>query len=132
MGAWDATSFGNDHACDWAYELEKQDDLSLIESTLRRVSEIGEEYIEVPDGEEATAAAEVVAWLKGNPSELNAYTESLAGWVAAHPLAPSPALIALARSVLQRLQTEPSELLEVWDGDPDWIAAMADLDSRLS
>jgi hypothetical protein len=30
MGAWDATSFGNDTANDWAYELEEHGDLTHV------------------------------------------------------------------------------------------------------
>jgi hypothetical protein len=132
MGAWDATSFGNDTANDWAYDLEECEDLSLIESTLERVQHLGTEYIESGDATEAIAAAEVLAWLKGKPSQVDAYTEKIAEWVAAHPIVPPTNLLMLARAVLARLRTESSELAELWEEDPEWIAAMDDLDERLS
>jgi len=132
MGAWDATSFGNDTANDWAYGLEECDDLSYIEAALQKILEEGEEYIEAPDAEEAVAAAEVVAWLRGKRSPVNAYTEKIAAWVDAHPIQPTPALTGKAQSVLDRIQREPSELLELWEGNPEWSASLAELRARLA
>ena len=132
MGAWDATSFGNDTANDWAYELEECDDLSYITTTLQRVLDAGEEFIEAPDAEEAIAAAEVLAWLRGRPTPVNAYTEKIETWVAAHRIQPPPATIELAVAVLDRIQRQPSELPELWEDDPDWSASMADLRARLT
>ena len=132
MGAWDATSFGNDTANDWAEELEDCGDFAHIEAAFKRIEDLKGKYIITHDGEVAVAAAEVLAWLRGKPSESDAYTEVIADWVAAHPLAPSAELLARARAVLDRLRTEPSELMEVWEGDAEWVAAMDDLSARLS
>jgi hypothetical protein len=132
MGAWDTSSFGNDTANDWAYGLDDCSDLSLIESTLRKVVDAGDEYIEAPDDEEAIAAAEVLAWLRGNRAPVNAYTEKIASWVNAHPIAPPPPVIELAVTVIDRLQREPSELIELWADDSEWQAALADLRARLT
>ncbi len=132
MGAWDATSFGNDTANDWAYELEECSNLAHIEATLRKILEQGEHYIEAPDSEEAIAAAEVLAWLCGKPSPVNAYTEKVAEWVAAHPQEPSAELKQDALSVLDRIKRAPSELAELWEDDPAWAASLADLRSRLT
>jgi hypothetical protein len=132
MGAWDATSFGNDTANDWAYGLEECDDLSYIEAALQKILEEGEEYIEAPDAEEAVAAAEVVAWLRGKRSPVNAYTEKIAAWVDAHPIQPTPALTGKAQSVLDRIQRAPSELLDLWEGNPEWSASLAELRARLA
>ncbi len=57
MGAWDATSFGNDTANDWAYGLAKRHNLSYIDSTFQRILSAGEDYIDGSDAEEAIAAA---------------------------------------------------------------------------
>src|SRR4051812_34261367 len=104
MGAWDATSFGNDHANDWAYDLEKANDLSYIDATLKKILDAGDDYIEAPDAEEAIAAAEVVAWLRGRPTPVNAYTEKIAEWVAAHPNLPLTAITQKALSAIDRVQ----------------------------
>ena len=66
MGAWETDPFGNDTACDWQYELEETDDLSLIESTLEKVREVGSKYLDASDAEEAIAAADAIVRLKGN------------------------------------------------------------------
>ena len=132
MGAWDETSFGNDTANDWAYSLEECHDLSLIEATLSKITGAGESYIEAPEAEEAIAAAEVLAWLCGNPSEVNAYTKKIAEWAKAHPLEPSETLLKTAAAALLRIQTEPSELLELWEGQDEWRQSIQNLRVRLA
>jgi hypothetical protein len=132
MGAWDATSFGNDCANDWAYDLEESNDLSHIDATLQKILDAGDEFIEAPDAEEAIAAAEVVAWLRGRPTPVDAYTEKIAEWVAAHPNLPLAAVTQKALTAIDRIQRQPSELPELWEGDADWTAAMTDLRNRLT
>lgn len=131
MGAWDATSFGNDTANDWAYELENVNDLSYIEATLQKILDAGDEYIEGPDAEEAIAAAEVVAWLRGRPTPVNGFTRKIDAWVAANRIQPPAALIQMAISAIDRIQQQPSELIALWDGNAEWAAAMSDLRHRL-
>jgi hypothetical protein len=132
MGAWDATSFGNDTANDWAYDLEGCDDLSHIETTLQHVMDVGDDYLDADMASEAVAAAEVLAWLSGKPIPVNSYTEKIAEWVSSHPTKPSAATIQMALSVLDRIQREQSELAELWEGDPEWTDSMTDLRNRLS
>jgi Domain of unknown function (DUF4259) len=104
----------------------------LIDGTLQKVVDAGNNYLEAPEAEEAIAAAEVLAWLLGRPTPVNPYTEPVAGWVAAHPIQPPPALVQKALTVLERIQQEPSELLELWEGDADWTSSIADLRTRLT
>ncbi|HEV7404987.1 MAG TPA: DUF4259 domain-containing protein [Chthoniobacteraceae bacterium] len=132
MGAWDATSFGNDTANDWAYDLEKSHDLSYVDTTLEKILEAGDDYIDASDAEEAIAAAEVLAWLRGRPTPVNAYTEKVAEWVAAHPIQPPPAIVQKALAALDRIEGASSELPALWEGDADWAASMADLRARLT
>jgi len=132
MGAWDATSFGNDHANDWAHDLiEQSTDLSYIDATLQKILDAGDDSIATSDGEEGIAAAEVVAWLRGRPTPVNAYTEKLAEWVTAHPIQPLAAITQKALAALDRIERQPSSLPDLWDGDSDWAAAMTDLRNRL-
>jgi hypothetical protein len=65
IGAWSHQPFGNDIASEWADAFDKTKDLSLIEATLDTVLEQGDEYLEGPDAEQAIAAIEVIAKLRG-------------------------------------------------------------------
>ena len=132
MGAWDATSFGNDTACDWLADFTESNDFSAVEAALQEVLDTGDDYLDSDEAVQAIAAAEVVAWLRGHPTAVDPYTEKLAAWVAAHPIQPSAALTQKALSALDRIEQPPSELPDLWEGDPDWIAAMSDLRTRLS
>jgi hypothetical protein len=132
MGAWDATSFGNDTANDWAYDLKDHDDLTLIEATLQSVIETGDDYLDSNPACKAIAAAEVIAALRGHPPSANAYTKKVAEWVTAHPQEVPESLVRMSLEALDRIQREPSELPDLWEDDPDWLAAMADLRKRLA
>ena len=132
MGAWDATSFGNDTANDWAYDLEESHDFSYIEFTLQEVLDTGYGYLDSDHAVEAIAAAEVLAWLRKHPTPVDVYTEKIAAWVAAHSIQPPAAIIKKALAALDRIQRQPSGLPELWEGDPDWTASITDLRNRLT
>jgi septation ring formation regulator EzrA len=122
MGAWDTDPFGNDTACDWASALEESEDFDLIEETLAKIEAAGDEYIEAPDAEEAIAAADTVARLKGKAYVKNSHTEAVDEWVAEQELTVPEELVDLAILAIERIQSEPSELLELWDESGDFEA----------
>jgi Domain of unknown function (DUF4259) len=95
MGAWSKDSFGNDTACDWAYSLEETNDLGLVRETIKKVLDVDKKYLEVQDAEEAIAAIEIIACLRGNFGERNSYTKAINDWVKAHPQHPPVDLMAL-------------------------------------
>jgi hypothetical protein len=133
MGAWGVLAFDNDDANDWAYDLEKADDLSLIESAFDTVNE-AEDYLGAPEASNALAACEVLARLNGKPGYKNSYTEKVDEWVAAHPQTPSAELLSRASAVIDRILGENSELKEMWadsDENDDWLASVDDLRQRL-
>ncbi len=134
MGAWDVKAFDNDEACDWAFELEEVNDLSLVDSAVADL-EASPEYIDAGIATCALAACEVIARLRGNAGYENAYTEDVDKWVSKHKIMPSPQLIARAVAAIDRILTEKSELAELWaesaDGDK-WREAMRDLRTRLT
>jgi hypothetical protein len=135
MGAWGTGIFDNDTACDWAYELEEVEDLSFIEQTLDRVLDTGSEYLEAPEAEEALAAADVIARLRGNWGTRNSYTEVADVWVERIELIPSTELVAKAVSATERIISPPSELLELWEevsDGPAWKQEVEQLRSRLA
>jgi uncharacterized phage infection (PIP) family protein YhgE len=134
MGAWSHESFGNDDACDWAYDLEEADDLSLIESALDAVLAAGSEYLEAPEASQAIAAAEAVARLQGNFGIKDSYSETVDTWVGKVKLVPTSQLVAKTRQVLDRIIAEPSELLELWqesDESDSWLGAVSELRARI-
>jgi hypothetical protein len=84
---------------------------------------------------EALAAAEVIARLKGHWGVRDASTEAVDEWVEAHPGTPPAGLVTLAVAAIDRVLTEPSELLELWSDSADldkWKAALTDLRARVS
>jgi len=132
MGAWDTSSFGNDTANGWMEDLEEHKDLSYIDITLQTVLDAGENSIKGRDAERAVAAAEVVARLFGKSTLVDTYTETIARWAEAHPIKPTPALIAKAAAVVDRIGRPPSDLLELWEHcAAEWAESLADLRNRL-
>ena len=115
MGVWDHSTFGNDDACDWAGDLQGYQDLTLIKDTLDRVVQTGDGYLESFDALQAIAAAEVVARLRGQFGLQNSYTESVDTWVESHPQNVPIDLTQKSVLVLDRILTQPSELLELWE-----------------
>jgi hypothetical protein len=135
MGSWGVGSFENDNAVDWTYGLEGKSDLSYVEATLDKVLNLGPSYLEAPDAQEAIAAAEAVARLLGRFAVRDAYTKSIDDWVSQVSVRPSSQLIERARRALERIQQEPSELLELWNESAEakaWKDSVAALALRIS
>jgi hypothetical protein len=135
MGAWGTDSFENDMACDWKYDLEESDDLQLVEDTFTELLEDGEEYLDSDFACAAIAACEVLARLKGNFGQQDAYTESLDEWIANHPQEVAPHLLAAANQSLDRILADDSELKELWedsDGFEEWKGKVENLRQRMN
>lgn len=115
MGAWGTGLFDNDTACDWAYGLEEQSDLGMIERTLDTVLAAAGEYLDASDAEEALAAIEAIARLQGHWGVRNSYTANVDAWVEKTKLQPPPALARKAHAAIDRILGEDSEILELWD-----------------
>jgi len=150
MGAWDAGSFQNDWALDWAGSLCESDDVTPVRSTLIRVLEerrseqpslIGrllgrrrvEPYLEAHLASEGLAAAEIVAFWLGHPDQH--FPDDLREWASRHSNSFSPEFVTLARQAVSVIKTK-SELKDLWEeGDgivvPGWHAAIANLERRL-
>jgi hypothetical protein len=134
MGAWSHESFGNDDACDFAATITETDDLSAVDEILESVMQVGSRYLEAPEASQAIAAAEAVARLQGNWGLRDAYSEDLDAWVERVKIVPSKELALKAKRALERIITEPSELLELWqEGDESekWVDAVRELERRL-
>jgi hypothetical protein len=134
MGTWSVDPFGNDDAVDWIYDLVETDNLAFIVETIQKVLDLDTEYLEAPEAVEAIAAADTIARLKGNFYVKNAYTESLDDWIENHQLTPPQALVESAMLAIDRILTDQSELLELWQDSEDfgdWAKEMQDLKARL-
>jgi hypothetical protein len=129
MATWGAGSFENDAAADWTNDLEQADGIEFIIDTVEGIAD-SEDYLEATECQEAIAAAEIIAALKGRPAAR--LPENAQAWVEqrGHPPGQEPVTLAL-RAVEQILVD--SELRELWEeGAPEeWYAAMDDLRRRL-
>lgn len=134
MGAWGLGIFDNDTACDWAYSLEESNDLSVVESAIDAVLSEESDYVEASEAEEALAACEVIARLKGHFGERNSYTETVDNWVSSNRIEVPQALIEKAKGAIARILSDSSELVELWkeSGDyEEWKRTVENLLSRI-
>ncbi|MEV6508896.1 DUF4259 domain-containing protein [Streptomyces sp. NPDC051642] len=130
MGTWDVGPFDNDTAADWCGDL---DDASpdarqgLVRDALARSADTID-YLDARIADEAIAAAALVAAQcpGGDPAHPHYGPDE--------PLPDLTALRALALQALDRVMTEPSELLELWDGSDGtpWRATVSRLRSTLT
>ena len=130
MGAWEATSFGNDAAMDWVAQRE-EDGAAAVTRALTAAVEASES-LDASEGEEAVAAAEVVAAGRGHPAA--ALPAAVKTWVQGNHGSLSPADVQLALQALDRVSGNNSELYELWvedAEDPEWSASIAGLRHRL-
>jgi septation ring formation regulator EzrA len=132
MGAWGTGVFDNDTACDWAYSLEESNDLSVVDAALEKVLATGSEYLEAPDSEEGLAAVEVVARLQGNFGEKNSYTETVDAWVGKNKTKVPPELAKKALATIERILSEPSEIVELWKESGEFDAWKSNIDNLKS
>ncbi len=129
MGAWGTGSFENDDARDWIGKLG-----TVAPAELTRIfsdAADGSGYIEAPEASVVVAAAEVVALSDASSSGVPA---SISNWTTQHRQTFTSNLKALAVRALERVRRN-SELKDLWleaDGLNDWIAAIQDLQARLT
>jgi hypothetical protein len=131
MGAWGPGIFENDDASDWVWELEDDDDGSVLIEALSVVVDLDPD--EDPEADEscnALAAAEIVAAARGRHSvELPSEARE---WVARNAAKVDHRLVALAAGAVERVSIA-SELKELWDEaqDDSWSLVVRDLLDRL-
>lgn len=136
MGAWGHGPFDNDDAADWASQFSELDGpagLAAIFEALHSVAADG--YVEAPEGSAAVAAAQVVAHLVAPESTSDtAYGSAALEWATRTGVTADATLIRAARSALDRVAADDSELAELWDeaGPSDWMADLERLRSILA
>jgi hypothetical protein len=127
MGAWGIQFNECDGALDFLGDLQDNPNWSTIEKQLREF--LASEYLE--DGEQALAAAEVIAAGLGRPSPL--LDDDLAAWAIANS-AGAEMLKDLAAQAVDAVATK-SELAELWgetDEAGEWQSLVQELKARLT
>ncbi|WP_395360349.1 DUF4259 domain-containing protein [Streptomyces sp. YH02] len=127
MGTWDIGPFDNDTAADFSYRVDEapaEKKAEVLRTAFREVIETGDAYLDADLADEAIASAALVAaQCPGGDPVTTAYGPK-------DPLPPLPAdLRPQAVAALDRVLTEPSELLELWeesDGE-QWKAGVRKL-----
>jgi len=145
MSIWGPGPFDNDDGADWFADLRDEPALESIQEALEEISDpahVG--YLEVTDGAEAVAAAEVLAELLGSPGddpvfdeELEEVAEALKKELTRESKRDIKKLVKQAIDALDIIlnDTENSELRQMWEEQaeamPAWTAAMTMLQQRL-
>jgi len=134
MGAWGHGTFDNDTACDFGAAIADGGGVMLVEEALDRVLASVGKYLEVSDGEEGLAAAEIVARVKGSRGVETAYTESIDTWIKRARHSVSADVIEKAKRAIARILADNSELVEVWAESNEfdaWKGSVEALQARL-
>ncbi|MDV9192118.1 DUF4259 domain-containing protein [Streptomyces sp. SR27] len=132
MGTWDIGPFDNDTAADFSYRVDEapaEKKAEVLGASFREVRASGDEDVDADVAVEAIASAALVAaQCPGGDPVTTAYGPK-------EPLPPLPAeLRPEAAAALDRILTEPSELLELWeesDGE-EWKAGVRKLRAVLT
>jgi Domain of unknown function (DUF4259) len=128
MGAWSHTSFGNDTACDFLYDVGKN--TRAIERAIKAIEKIAVgDYIESEPATNVVAAGELLAAANGKPPQ--DYPEEAQAIVS--KLKPDAKLRSRAALAITRI-LEASELRELWEESDyfnDWSTDVTELIARL-
>ena len=114
MGAWGARSFENDDAMDFVGDLAEAPGNAPSELRQRFEAVEDEEYLELPEGAEALAAAAIVSAARpGSPvhredPSVAEYLEKIV------PHVPTD-LAPLAVAAIDRVLSPESEIVELWE-----------------
>lgn len=133
MGAWGLGPFENDGALDWL-ALLRNGEIDAVGSAFSSVT-TAPDYLEADEGQNALAAAEILAAAHGRPAEGLPQEVARIVAVGGERLVAKPELVGLAREALARILAENSEIAELWDdtpAGPDWRRRVSELDQRLS
>jgi hypothetical protein len=130
MAGWGTRSFENEDAQTWLGQL-KLLGLEDLKQILVRAADQSD-YLGAPDASIVVAAAEVLAAMKGAPSEK--LPREIADWTSQTNAASSPDLNKLAVRAVEKVRRN-SELKDLWleaEGLNEWTAALQDLQTRLA
>ena len=136
MGTWSHEAFGNDTACDWAYELEESVGFSAIDEALNEIIDMAnDEFIDADIGAVAHAAVDAFARSFGPKSDEEEYPEPVLKWLDHIKNKTNHELIPKALQTLEILTGENSELDELWQESEEydaWVKGIDELKEVLS
>lgn len=134
MGIWGTRILENDPAGDLAVKLAKEG-IGLAIGALGKILFLNYESVDFYDSQEALAACEVIARLQGNFGESYGHTVDVDRWLMQNQdIETTDGLRKLAVDAIDRITTEPSELLNSWCKDDDkeaWLAHVNELRRRI-
>jgi len=119
MGTRGEGAFDNDGAADWSLGFRDADQasgLALIGQALSRGA--GMPALRTRDGELAVAAAELVAYMAGQPAEETACSRTAFDWADRRTVTAGPQLVRLALQALAGITGHASEIACLWDEVP--------------
>src|SRR4051812_27921940 len=111
MGAWGTGPFDNDDAGDWVFELEEATDLRLVRQALRTALDT-DDYLELPEGHNAIAAAAIVAASVDGAHD--GLSEEVVTWLNAGHEQATGADARLALRAVDRVTGQESEAANLW------------------
>lgn len=134
MGTWGAGTFDNDSAADFSAEFEEADREEGLELIAGAIDDVlaEEDYLDSDFAVNALVACEAIARLAGQGGELSSYSEALDEWVESCPGRIDPDLTRRALQAIDRIMGPDSKLPELREGSPDWLAAIDDLERRVT
>jgi len=122
IAAWGTTTFENDDASDWLYDLEESKGFSILEDAL----ELEDGYLEASNACYALSAAEIVLALIGRARD--GIPETAVQWASVYQGTDVSALHEMAISAVDRVLSEESELLELWKDTDDFQLWKSDVE----
>ena len=132
MGAWGTGNFENDGALDFLIQLENNPTIQTIHQAIDAViNHAG--YMDVDYGDEAIAAAEVVAMINGQPAA-DDLPDNFKAWFATQSFSVDKALTERAILAVEKAfnDTELSELRQLWDESNDFPMRQAHVNTLLA
>jgi len=130
MSTFGLKNFENDEAMDFLYEI-LDNDKNFIVDVLKKVADYPDnEYLEVPDCQQALVASELVAAAKGSPSI--DFPSEADEWLVKNKLSEEN-LSGVALKAIARIKIN-SELRKLWeesDEFQEWLKVINDLEDRI-
>ena len=129
MGTWSTSPFDNDDAADFLLELETDPSWAVVRSAFMDVLD-NEDYVELPDGARACAAAALITVATGK-CDVSAQDV----YMMLEEMGPVPdGLADLGKQAMKRVRTGDSEIRELYldsGGYVEWLETVQAIEASL-